>query len=374
MSQSLSQYLKRINWKDATSLVFVALLLFVVIKMLTGGLFGISLVVIENGPKSSMWPTYDQGDMFIVYKAKPENIYMGDVIVYRTDLNPYIPDKNKMLIIHRVINITIINGEDGAHYYYRVSGDNPISNNYVDSYNMSSTLIPYEAVLGKTVLLIPKVGYLRLWLSSNPFIQYLFLGILIAILLYLIFSPEENEKQNGEDTAKKEKGGGTENKDEKEKLTLKEKVIRIFKDKKKRMKIIIYSACIIALLIGIPTLDAIISHRDLQTGISDIEFLQAQPYNSENIYFLAYRIHFQHDGSWNKVFKEFKVNLIQNGEVISTMSWYSFYQKEGDLTIGGSFIVPMSSFNVSQEFTISTSYTIHLRFGQDYSGIYNETF
>ncbi|UJG40474.1 MAG: signal peptidase I [Candidatus Heimdallarchaeum aukensis] len=384
MSQSISKYLSKIKWKEVFSFIIIAVILFVILKMLTGGLLGTSLVVIENGPHSSMWPTYDQGDMFLIVKVKPENIHMGDVIVYRSNLNPNIPDSQKLLIIHRVINITKISTDEGVEYYYRVSGDNPDSNNYVDSYNISSTLIPYNAILGKTVFLIPKIGYLRLWLSTYPFVQYLVIGFLIVTLIYLILSPEEDkekkekkEEKNEEEITKKEK---TNVKDKIVKnlqqlpRKTKDKVVNIFRDKRSRTKIILSVSIIISLIILIPILDAIISNRSIDTGIKDVSLFQIQEYDNGEIYFIAYKIYFLHDGTWNKVLKNFNCTLIQNGKELSYMYWYSFYQKEGELTIGGSFIVPTTDFNVTQPFTISISYSIHLRFGQDTPYSFEKTF
>ncbi|UJG43191.1 MAG: signal peptidase I [Candidatus Heimdallarchaeum endolithica] len=384
MSQSISEYLSKIKWKDVFSFIIIASIMFVILKMLTGGILGTSLVVIENGPHSSMWPTYDQGDMFLIVKSKPDNIHMGDVIVYRSNLNPSIPDSKKLLIIHRVINITKVSTNEGIEYYYRVSGDNPDSNNYVDSYNISSTLIPYDAILGKTVFLIPKIGYLRLWLSAYPFIQYLVIGFLIIVLIYLILSPEE-EKEKKEEKEEKCKEENT----KKEKVSVKDKIFRYFqqlpkriknkvvntfRDKKSRNKVIISVVFIISLIIFIPILDTIVSNRNLETGIKDISLVQIQQYDDGEIYFIAYKIYFSHDGTWNKVLKNFNITLIQNDKELAYMYWYSFYQKEGDLTIGGSIIVPTSDFNISQSFTISISYSIHLRFGHDTPYNFEKTF
>ncbi len=380
MSESLSKIAKKINWKETVSLVAVALILFILLKMLTGGLLGTSLVVIENGPQSSMWPTYDKGDMFLVTKAKPQNIHMGDVIVYRSDY----PTTRGMLIIHRVINITkLIHADGKIDYYYRVSGDNPISNLYVDPYNSSSTLIPYEAVIGKTVFLIPKIGYMRIWLSTFPIIQYLVIGVLIAVLIYFLITPEKkdekNEEKNESNNEQKDEKTNKNKKELKETIKsafkkLKTQFIQLFTDKKKRKKVIIYTAIIIALFLFFPILDTLIANRSVSTGINNVKIVNVESYTTEQIYFMSYKISFSHDGTWNKVLKAFNATLMQNNHSICYFYWYSFYQKEGELTLGGSFIIPMSEFNTTLPFTISVAYTVHLRFGHDSSYFYNKTF
>ena len=148
----------------------------------------------------------------------------------------------------------------------------------------------------------------------------------------------------------------------------------IFKNKKSRTKIIVSVSIIISFIILIPILDAIISNRSIDTGIKDVSLFQIQEYDNGEIYFIAYKIYFSHDGTLNKVLKNFNCTLIQNGKELSYMYWYSFYQKEGELTIGGSFIVPTTDFNVTQSFTISISYSIHLRFGQDTPYSFEKTF
>ena len=86
-------------------MIIAGIIIFLVVKMMFGGILGVSLVVIENGPcpNSSMCPTYDQGDMFLINKADPDKIEIGDVIVYNSDYH-----FSEFLIIHRVVNITII--------------------------------------------------------------------------------------------------------------------------------------------------------------------------------------------------------------------------------------------------------------------------
>lgn len=96
----------------------------------------------------SMKNGFNIGDAMILYNKKPENIDLGDVIVYiRSDNKP---------IIHRVIKIDMINGA----YHYTTKGDfNAMSASY--EYDVS-----YEAVQGTVVFRIPFIGYPKYWLSK----------------------------------------------------------------------------------------------------------------------------------------------------------------------------------------------------------------
>ena len=50
MSSTLSKYLKKINIKETIIMIIAGIIIFLVVKMMWGGILGVSLVVIENGP------------------------------------------------------------------------------------------------------------------------------------------------------------------------------------------------------------------------------------------------------------------------------------------------------------------------------------
>lgn len=400
MSSTLAKIKKKINVKETITMVVLALVLFFFVKMMFGGIFGISLVVIENGPcpHSSMCPVYDQGDMFLIHKSAPENIELGDVIVYESE-NAF---STGILIIHRVVNITVIDDGGSDKYYYRVSGDNKDSNQDIDQFNSTTSLIPYENVVGKTVFLIPKVGYLRLWLSDSPIFRYVLIGALVAVALYLIFVPdkkkedEDDEVKEGKTESAEEQAESTDIKDGgndknpppkkslqtivKEKMIdwwtkTKKSFIELFTVKKKRIKLIIYTSIIILLIIAVPILDAIITSPGIETGIDDVD-PKGLRYNllGEGIVYLPMTVHFKHDGSYAAILKSFDIYGIQDGEIIGYMHWYSFYQKEGDLQIGSTLVFNADEYNSSLLLTIKITYTIYYRFGPDIPGEYEGVF
>ena len=394
MSSSLSKFLKKIDIKETIIMITLAIALFFIIKMMFGGVLGVSLVVIENGPcpNSSMCPTYDQGDMFVIFKSKPENIQLGDVIVYES-ATVY---SRGTLIIHRVVNITVINDAEGAHYYFLVSGDNPSSNSYIDWYDSTTHFIPYEAVLGKTKLIIPKLGYIKLWLSipGLVWLRYVLIAILIGLAVYLIFAPDDKDKEKKEEeaTSKDEKQEIAEKESLEEEVekktsrfnfksmlnTLWIKTKTYFKElitvRKKRIKLIISVSAILSLIIFIPVIDTLIRSPGINTGIYGVTLLPADSFTSEDIIFLPFNIYFKHDGSWNTVVKNFEVFGIQNDTILARMKWNSYIQVEGDNIIGGSLIFDANQFNANISLTISISYVVHKRFGPDIPLVSEDTF
>ena len=392
MSSSLSKFLKKIDIKETALMIAIGIVLFFIIKMMFGGVLGVNLVVIENNHCSSMCPTYNQGDMFLIYKSKPENIHLGDVIVYESE-TVY---SRGTLIIHRVVNITAVNDAEGTHYYFLVSGDNSFSNNHIDWYDSYTHYIPYEAVLGKTKLMIPKLGHIKLWLSTPGLIwlRYVLIATLLGLAVYMIFSSDDkdkkkkDEKDSSKDENKEKTEIETSKKDlegETSKLNLKlmlntiwiktkKYFVELVTIRKNRIKLIISVSLILFLIIFIPVIDTLIRTPGIETGIDRVVLLPADSFPIEEIVFLPFNIYFKHDGSWNNVLKSFEVVGIQNGSILAVMKWYSHIQVEGDNILGGSLVFDANEFNVNISLSISISYTIHYRFGSDVPRLFEATF
>ena len=89
----------------------------------------------------------NMGDLLLVWKKKPEEIKVGDVIVFK--MQDY-------LIIHRVIKIDVVDGE----YYYTTKGDhNPGS-------IASEINITYDRVKGVAGNRIPFLGIPKMLLTN----------------------------------------------------------------------------------------------------------------------------------------------------------------------------------------------------------------
>ena len=109
----------------------------------------------------SMEPAFYRGDIVVVEKADflginefdPKDVQVGDVVVY--DAKWF-----DQPVIHRVIDIKDVNGTT----MYKIKGDN---NNSPDPYYVTPSQIKEKVVTwGDNLVIIPKVGYLSLWLRG----------------------------------------------------------------------------------------------------------------------------------------------------------------------------------------------------------------
>ena len=138
-----------IDFKEIASYVIILIIVLIAAQHLN---------VVVSG---SMEPAFYRGDIVLVEKANflginefdPGNIQVGDVVVYDAAWFD-------QPVIHRVINITDINGTT----MYMIKGDN---NNAPDPYYVKADQINEKVVtLGDNLIVIPKVGYLSLWLRG----------------------------------------------------------------------------------------------------------------------------------------------------------------------------------------------------------------
>lgn len=117
--------------------------------------FGIRAFNILSG---SMEPNISPGDMILVRHIKPKNIKVDDIITFKVDNN---------YVTHRVIKVNDSN--------FITKGDN---NNTEDL-----SPVPFEKVVGKSLLLLPYLGYVSMWFK-NPIVFFSLLTILLFVLFY----------------------------------------------------------------------------------------------------------------------------------------------------------------------------------------------
>lgn len=109
----------------------------------------------------SMEPTFYRGDIVVLQQANmlgisefdPTTVKEGDIVVYDAVWydNP---------VIHRIIDIKDINGTT----MYMIKGDN---NDSPDPYWVKAEQITGRVVtLGEMPIVIPKIGYLSLWIRG----------------------------------------------------------------------------------------------------------------------------------------------------------------------------------------------------------------
>ena len=137
------------DWKEIASYAIILIIVLIAAQHLN---------VVVSG---SMEPTFYRGDIVMVQHTSflgiqefnPDDIQVGDVVVY----NAAWYDQP---VIHRVINITDINGTT----MYVIKGDN---NKRPDPYYVPAERIQEKVVsVGDNLAVIPKIGYLSLWLRG----------------------------------------------------------------------------------------------------------------------------------------------------------------------------------------------------------------
>lgn len=109
----------------------------------------------------SMEPVFYRGDIVVVEKADffgiqefdPNTVQVGDIVVYNAVWY-------NSPVIHRVINITEINGTT----LYMIKGDN---NDVPDPYYVKADQIRDRVVtFGDSPVVIPKLGYITIFLKG----------------------------------------------------------------------------------------------------------------------------------------------------------------------------------------------------------------
>ena len=114
----------------AAAAVFI--LAYLTIRVATG--VSTPFVVVEG---RSMIPTLYNGDIVIVYKPPPQDISVGDIIVYKS--------LEGRLVIHRVIEVKTC----GDSYCYITKGDNNLlPDNEMVPRLQEEQGVPYSRVLG----------------------------------------------------------------------------------------------------------------------------------------------------------------------------------------------------------------------------------
>ena len=91
---------------------------------------------------------FNKGDIIFLFGTKPENIRIGDIIVFKTSK----PDP----IIHRVTNIKEENGE----IIFQTKGDHnvkPIEESWLNEYS-----VPEDTLIGRGIFKIPYLGWIKI--------------------------------------------------------------------------------------------------------------------------------------------------------------------------------------------------------------------
>lgn len=171
-----------LKWKQRPEWFKTTLLLVMVAGATFGGYGVFMLAMGTTSPlvvvtSESMEPILYRGDLLVVQARAPDQIRLGDIIVYRdTEFHP------ETSIVHRVVEIVNVNG---TYFYYTKGDANPVRD---DGYRT------YDEVVGAMVLTIPWIGNVSLFLRT-PQGFILVAAIFIAILVLPEIACKKDEQQ-----------------------------------------------------------------------------------------------------------------------------------------------------------------------------------
>jgi signal peptidase len=131
------------------------------------------LVVVTS---NSMYPELERGYLLVLQSQAPEDIHVGEIIVYNADWHASAP------VVHRVIQRDYIDGE----YRYYTQGDN---NDNPDPYYRT-----YDDIVGVVIADIPWIGNITLFLQQPGV-----LPVVIVLLIVLMIIPEFLPKKEDEE-------------------------------------------------------------------------------------------------------------------------------------------------------------------------------
>lgn len=117
----------------------------------------------------SMTPVINVYDVVLnIHPSSPEKVEVGDIITYISKS----PNSEGMTITHRVVQINT--NSDGTYEYITQGDNNP---------NADSLAVSYDDIIGKELIIIPKLGKVQFLIANKK--SWLIL-LLIPIIIYLI--------------------------------------------------------------------------------------------------------------------------------------------------------------------------------------------
>jgi signal peptidase len=118
------------------------------------------VVAVES---NSMVPTFSRGDILVLQGVPPEQLGVGDVIVFS-------PDQNAVPIVHRIIKIN----DDGT---FQTKGD------------ANSGQLPFEKSIhpeqihGKEIMIIPYLGWVKIGMSEYLIPNAIWIALFISVYI-----------------------------------------------------------------------------------------------------------------------------------------------------------------------------------------------
>ena len=187
--------------------VYEVIIFLIIVLTATFGFFGalrfglntkMPMVVVTSG---SMEPTLYKGDLLFVMGVEPVDIKTGthanregDIIIYDTE--GVWPSTADELIVHRVVE-KLFNATGSGQWEFQAQGD---ANSYRDPPSSSSinVWIPGDKIVGIVVGKIPKIGWVKIWLSETGATIPLIIGLSLILVISIAWDlthPDEEEKK-----------------------------------------------------------------------------------------------------------------------------------------------------------------------------------
>ena len=183
--RTLEKFRQKIKWNKWPEYGKTGFFILIIVGFTLGG-YGIfmaamgtpsPLVVVTS---ESMSDTLERGHLLVLQKQAPEDIHVGDIIVYNADWHTQAP------VVHRIIEIYEVDGE----IRYRTKGD---ANTSADpSYRV------YEDIVGVVILAIPFIGNITLFLQQ-PGVLPVIVVLLIILMIIPEFLPKKDEEKEVEE-------------------------------------------------------------------------------------------------------------------------------------------------------------------------------
>ncbi|MBW2976086.1 signal peptidase I [Candidatus Woesearchaeota archaeon] len=95
---------------------------------------------------------FNKGDIMVLVGRGPENIAIGDVVVFRSN--------KEDPIIHRVVK----ESNRDREIYFQTKGDN--NKESIKNSALDETSVGERVIIGKAVLRVPLLGYIKIWFTQ----------------------------------------------------------------------------------------------------------------------------------------------------------------------------------------------------------------
>lgn len=136
------KYKSKLNNRFVKFVTAPIIIILLVLTILVSGIFHYKLIAVAS---NSMHPVFSKGDAVLIEYSEPEDIKVGDVLVFRHD---------NIIVVHRVVNI----GNYNDSYYFNTKGD---ANDKQDNFNIEE-----KDMIGKVDYIVKYIGYPTIWMNE----------------------------------------------------------------------------------------------------------------------------------------------------------------------------------------------------------------